>query len=87
MKNTDLRPNGPTLRTTGPDHRTTGVGTVLLSRSDRTPTATVVRSHRTGLGGQHTAPVGTSTRDDERVALFWFNRELEQYRNVADVAW
>lgn len=37
--------------------------------------------------GQHASLQGTSTRDDEQLALFWFNQELRQYAGQADVAW
>lgn len=43
--------------------------------------------HLASMGGQHKAPQGGSTRDDERLALWLFEQERQQYAGQADVAW
>jgi hypothetical protein len=39
------------------------------------------------VGGQHSASVGTSTRDDERLALWLFEQDRQRYAGQADVGW
>ncbi len=40
-----------------------------------------------GMGGQHRAPQGDSTRDDPQLALWLFEQERALYAGTADRAW
>jgi len=76
-----------------PDHVAKG-GVVRLPKGKPTthPShATAANSVRPGatdhVGGQHSAPVGMSTKPEHPALLDWFNGEVEQHRNQPGSEW